>query len=329
MTHARCAHLANANIRRLLATVGSGETRTEAPVEVTQRDWRSPHYFNEEQYNRLAAVMSQIAAAIGARLTHFFCCDLGVAPSSILQRFASCVSDLGIDEKTRCLTFGPAKDKPCGFLSFSAETARRCVTRLLGDSESDADPNRPLSSLEESLLGDLATAAMDAFLSPLLAHQDLRPGDRVVKGHPEIKFEPAQEVCAVTFTVTGSGSNEGDRMLFLSPCGILAPLVGKMQQSVRQSSSEELSRTLMEHVQQMPVTITARLGSTRVSFADIVELGRDDILLLDRSPHESIELLLGDRVIVRGRPVKAGEKRAVLVTEMATAPKTSKVATVT
>jgi flagellar motor switch protein FliM len=329
MTHARCAHLAHTNIRQLLASVGSGRVRNDSPVEATKRDWRSPHYFSEDQYNRLAAVMSQVAAAIGARLTHFFCCDLEVAPSSILQRFAGSLGDLGIDEKARCVTFGPVKDKPCGFLSLSAETARRWVTRLLGDSESDADANRPFSSLEESLLVDLATAALDAFLSPLLAHQDLRPGDGILKGDPGIELDPTQEVCAVTFTVRDSSSSEGDRMLFVTPCSVLAPLVGKVQQTVRQSVPEEMSRTLMEHVQQMPVKVIARLGSTKLSFADVVELGRNDILLLDRSPHESIELLLGDRVIVRGRPVKAGGKRAVLVTELAgvASPKTSKAAT--
>jgi flagellar motor switch protein FliM len=309
--------------------MGSSDAPQEAPVEVTKRDWRSPHYFTEDQYNRLAALMSQVAAALAARLTHFFCCDLEVAPSSIVQRFAGCVNDLGVDDKARRLTFGPAKDKPCGFLRLGAETARRWVTRLLGDSESDTDPNRPLSTLEESLLGDLAAAAMDAFLAPLLAHQNLRPGDRLVKGDARVEFDPTQEVCAVTFTVTGSGSKE-DRMLFVTPCGVLAPLVGKTQQTTRQSAPEELSRTLMEHVQQMPVTITARLGCTKLSFADIVELGRDDILLLERTLNESIELLLGDQVIVRGRPVKAGERRAVLVTELAAAAgqKTSKPATV-
>jgi flagellar motor switch protein FliM len=327
MTQARCTHLGSANIRRLLATMGSSGAQDEAPAEVTKRDWRSSHYFSEDQYNRLAAVLSQVAVTIGARLTHFFCCDLEVAPSSILQRFAGCITDLGIDEKTRCLTFGPAKSRPCGFLSFSSETARRWVTRLLGDSESDADPNRPLSVLEESLLSDLAAATLEAFLAPLAAHQDLRPGDRLLKGNPDIEIEPTQEVCAVTFTVTGSDSGQGDQMLFLTPCNVLAPLVGRAQQTARQNSPEELSRILMEHVQQMPVTITARLGSTRLSFADVVELGRDDILLLDRALHESVELLLGNRVIVRGRCVKTGEKRAVLVTELAAAPKTSKAAT--
>ena len=104
---------------------------------------------------------------------------------------------------------------------------------------------------------------MEAFLSPLRAHQELRPGDRLIRDEPAVRFEQAQEICMIVFAVTDGESSEKDELLFLLPCSLLAPLVGKARQAVQQISPEELSRTLMEHVQQMPISITARLASRR------------------------------------------------------------------
>jgi flagellar motor switch protein FliM len=322
MTRSPSIHVSRSSIRQLLAAVGSAGVRDEAGVEATPYNWRSPRCFTEEQYNGLAAVMSQVAAVLGTKLTHHFSKEVTVAPSSITQHFGAGLDELGIYGRRHTLVFGPTKDKPCGFLSLTTETALRWVRLLLGDSEPDEDPNRPLSSLEESLLGDLAVEVTNTFLSPLRSHQNLSPADRLAAGSPSIRFEPTQEICTLLFTVTNSDAKEGesDDMLFVAPCSILAPLVGKSRHAVQQISAEELSRILMEHIQQIPIMVTVRLASTRLGFGELLELGRDDILLLDRSLDEPIELLLDDRVIFRGRAARSGGQRAVLVTEPADNP---------
>ena len=308
-------HLNSSNVLRLLATAGSNRAADAAPADAPRHNWRSPHYFNEDQYNRLAAVMSQVAAAIGAGLTRFFNRELSVVPASIAQHFASGLRDLGVAEGRYYLTFAAGKDKAGGFLSITAETALHWVGRLLGDAGSQADPSRSFSSLEESLLLDLITAVMDAFLTPLRTHQELRPGDRLIKNDPAVRFEPAQEVCMIVFAVTDGESSEKDEVMFLLPCGLLASTVGKSRQAVQQMSPEELSRTLMEHVQQMPVTVTARLACTTLSFEELLDLSGNDVLLLDRSLDEPLELLVEDRIVFRGRAARSGGRRAVAITQ--------------
>jgi len=314
------AHLNSSNFRRLLAAVGSDHAADVAPTEAVKYNWRSPRYFNEDQYNRLAAVMSQVAAAVGAGFSRFFNKELAVVPASIAQHFAGPLRDLGIAEGRYYLMLTAGKDKTCGFLSITTATALRWVKRLLGDAGSDADPNQALSSLEESLLVDLLTAVTEAFLSPLRAHQELRPGDRLIKGEPAVRFEPSQELCMIVFAVTGDESSEKDEVLFLLPCSLLAALVGKARQAVQQVSPEELSRTLMEHVQQIPISITARLACATLSFEELLELDGDDILVLDKSLDEPIELLVEDRIVFRGRAARSGGRRAVVITQSTSTP---------
>lgn len=328
MSRPSTAPLNHLSFRRLLAAVGSDRAADTTPLEAAKYNWRSPRYFNEDQHNRLAAVMSQVAVAVGAGFSRFFNKELAVAPTSVGQHFAGRLRDLGIAGDRYYLTLAADKDKTCGFVSVTAETALRWVKRLLGDTGSDPDSNRALSSLEESLLVDLLAGVMDAFLSPLRAHQELRPADRLVKGEPAVRFDPAQEVCMIVFAVTGAEAGEKDEVLFLLPCVLLAPLVGKARQAVQQVPPEELSRTLMEHVQQMPITITARLASTMVSFEELIDLGSDDVLLLDKSLDEPIELLVENRIVLRGRPARSDGQRAVVITQSTSTslPKASKTA---
>jgi flagellar motor switch protein FliM len=313
MSRLPAAHLNHAHLRRLLQAVGSSTAAEADAIEATKHNWRSPHYFTEEQYNRLAAVMSQVAAVIAAGLGRYFNRELTVSPASISQHFAGSAQDLGIAQSRYSLTFGG--DVNCGFLSVTAETALRWVTQLLGDTGSAA-ANRALSSLEESLLIDLVTAVADAFLSPLRAHRQLQPGDRLLQDDPALPLEPAQEVCRIIFSITGSQPEERkDEVLFLLPCSLLAPLVGKGTQALQQISPEELSRTLQEHVQQMPVTVTARLTHTTLDFGELLGLETEDILLLDKPLDESVELLVEDRVVFRGHVARSAARRAVVVTQ--------------
>jgi len=308
-------YLNSSSFLRLRTALESNPAGETLPADVVKYNWRSPRYFNEDQRNRLAAAMSQVAAAMGTAFTHSFNRETTVAPTSIAQHFSGRLRDLGLSDGRYYLAFAGGKDKGWGLLSLTAETALRWVKRLLGDSGSDTDTNRALSSLEESLLVDLAATAMEAFLAPLRAHQELRVGDHLVKDDPQVQFEPAQELCMIVFTVAGSESQEKDEVLFLLPCSLVAPLAGKSRQAAPPTPPEELSRMLMEHVQQMPITIAARLGHTALRFEELLELGRDDVLLLDRSLDETIELLVDGRVVFRGRVAQSDGRRAVVITQ--------------
>jgi len=321
---AASANLSYAKVRRLLAAIGSARAVEDAATQVAVHDWRHPHCFIEDQLNRLSAVAGLAATAIAGQLAHFFHCELSVAAAPVTQQFAGSRQETESSGERYYLTFGPARDNPCGFFSITARTALRWVTRLLGDAELKDDANRPLASLEESLLGDLIIALAETFLASLRPHQDLRPGERVTRDAPMLRFEPAQEIGTIVFAITEKDSTEKDEVLFLLPCSTLAPVVGKNRQAAHAIPAEELSRILMEHVALMPVTVTARLARIMVRSEEFLDLEGGDILLLDKPIAEPMELLVDGRVAFRARPAAVGGHRAVLILESAVQPAAQK-----
>jgi flagellar motor switch protein FliM len=216
-------------------------------------------------------------------------------------------------------------------VAITSQTALAWVAQLLGDADAARDPNRALSSLEESLLSDLVTAVLEAFLAPWRALQNmgspnakervgepLRPAGPCTKGQPNLQFERSEEVARIVFAVQSAEPGESAEIAFVLPCSRLAALAGKTTPAAPPKvSPQELSRALMEHLQEVPVTLQATLASTTLTFQEILDLGPGDILLLDQSIDGLAELSLDGRVAFRGRPARAQGRYAVVVVESA------------
>jgi flagellar motor switch protein FliM len=317
MTTRQTYPLSSEKVRRLLAAVGSAYEQDRDLGPVAEYDWRDPHYFNEDQLNRLAATMSQTAAHMAEVFVHFHHGTFDVSPVSITQHFASDLPNQAEMEHDYYLPFGPEKGPPCGFAVLSRETARTWVALLLGEAGPDRNSEQTLSPLEISLLSDLTTALVESFLVPLQRHHHLQANRPLGQGQPSIQYELTEEICRIAFRVKEGGAEENAEVAFLLPGGTLAALVGQTTTAAPRVTPQEVARALMEHLLQMRVTLSARLAATSVRFREVLDLGPGDILLLGKSIEEPLELVVDDRTIFRGRPVKADGRCAVLVTQLA------------
>jgi len=321
MTGASVNSLSKARMRRLLAAVGSVPSQDRTVGEVRPYDWRDPHWLNADQTSRLTAAMGQIATKLGGVFTRFFNCKFKVSLTAATPHFAGDLYRLIDMDRLHCLTFGPEDQPSCGFLAIPSGTTIDWVTRLLGDADAAGDPDRSLSSLEESLLSDLMTAVIEAFVAPMRSHEVLQSSGRLSKGQPPIQFEPTEEICRITFLVKQADKDDEVNITFVLSCGPLAALAGKAPKSTAQPTPDELSRTLLEHLQQMPVTVTARLATVPVGFQEVLDLGSGDILLLDKQVHDMVELVIEGRTVsFRGHPVQSKGQYAILIRESQAGP---------
>lgn len=313
-------HLGKAKIRQLLAAVGSAPAAEEAIGDATPYDWRDPHCLNADQLNRLAAVMSQTAVKLGDVFSRFFNRDFDVSPTAVTQHFAGDLRRSFDPDGNYCLMFGPEGGPSCGFLAISPQTTTGWVSRLLGDNEAAGDADRPLSTFEESLLSDLVAAVIEVFLASLRPHETLVPDGRLSKGQPSIQFERTEGVSRIAFRIKEADKDEVSDITFLLSCSRLAALVGKPPAAAPRTTPQELSQMLMEHLQQMPVTVTTRLATAKIGFQEVLDLTPGDVLLLDKPIQEMVELAIEGRVAFRGRAAQSEGRYAVLIRESSTGP---------
>ena len=305
-------------IRQLLAAAGSGPKQDTTQIDTTDYSWREPHYFSTEQLVELENLTGKIAAAVAERFTGFCNSPFDATIASTTQHFADEFLERPSDEaqKDYYLAFGADREPPCGLIGIPEQTAAVWAKELLGDSVSDEDSTRDQSQLEKSLLLDLRSALIGVFSGPGAAC-GFRPAASIVRGRWPLELEGTEEICKISFNVKKADSEESTAAYLLIACSRLAPLLGKSVQAVDAFSAADISKAVLNHLQNMRVTVTAQLATTMLSFEEIMDLQAGDILLLDKRVDEPVELIAHGRKICRGRPAKSAGEYAVKITATA------------
>ena len=72
----------------------------------------------------------------------------------------------------------------------------------------------------------------------------------------------------------------------------------------------------LEQVFDVPVTVSAVLGSSRMPVGDLLKLAPGAVLELDRKVGEAIDIFVNNRLVARGEVVLVDERLGVTMTEI-------------
>ena len=72
----------------------------------------------------------------------------------------------------------------------------------------------------------------------------------------------------------------------------------------------------LEAVFDVPVKISAVLGSSRMQVSDLLKLGAGSVVELDRKVGEAIDIYVNNRLVARGEVVLVEDKLGVTMTEI-------------
>lgn len=319
MTGQGANNLSKEKIQQLLMAVGSKPTEDNTQLETTDYNWHEPHYFSSEQLVKIDDFAKTAAAEMAEKFSTFCRSKFNVTIKSVTQHFVDeFLCQLSNDEpKYYYLPFGTGQEHLCGLIGIPKLTAVTWATQLLGDSESEKDPDKNLSQLEESLMLDLASVLIEGF-SDLFTNCDFQPAGSIVKDQWPLELNGTEELCKISFDVKKVDSEEGDsEAYFLILCSEMRPITGEKAQDYVDFSTEDISKMILEHLQEMPVFITGKLASAVLTFEEIMDLQPDDILLLDKKVDQPAELIVGGRTVYYGSPAKSTGKYAVAITNTA------------
>jgi len=307
-------------IQQLLKAIGSEPKEDTAQVDATDYNWQEPHYFNNEQLVKLDNFADAAASGVSQKFARLCRSEFNVTISSTTQHYAYDILSQLLDgeQQDYYLPFGTSQEHMCGLIGIPGQTAVNWARQLLGDSESEKEPGGDMSPLEESLLLDLASALVEVFSGPdkALAFQ---PATSIVRGQWPLEAEGTEEICKISFDVKKADSEKSSEAYFLVLCSELTPIAGRMAQEPGGFSTEDISKVILGHLQEMPVLISTQLASAVLSFEELMNLQADDILLLDKRIDQPVDLIVDDRTVYYGRPAKSAGKYAVTITTSATA----------
>lgn len=310
-------NLSKKKIQQLLAAVGvEPEEDTKQNIEAFDYNWNQPHYFGRKQSKKLQAFAEKAATIMTEKLTDCCQADFNVTITSTSEHFANEFLDPSSDSWQRdyFLAFGADRDNSCGLVGIPLETAVVLVAQLLGENKSEENSEKNLSELEESLLLDVVSCFVEAFCESC-ADLGLLTAGKVVTGQFPLDLEGQEELFKIAFEIKKTESKNASKAYFLIPCDELGPVVGKTVQAAEMFSEAQISEAILEHLQQMQVSVMAQLGSVILPFEHVLNLEVDDILILSKKVDEPVKLVVEGLELFRGMLAKSAGQYALVITD--------------
>jgi flagellar motor switch protein FliM len=311
--------LSRENLRQLLASVGSMASDVSAPA-YTEFDWHACRCFSREQLEQLSTFVQPLGPAMAETLEGFCRQSFEVTVQPVQQASARTlmqeVTDSGA--ASYLLLLGRDTDEPCGAFWMPAQTARVWAQLLLGDSDPADDSGERLSSLEESLLCDLATACVGA-LGAIHPVFDLQSEAELASGELPEHWDPSEAFVKIVQTVKPTDAEHATEAVLMLPCSSFAEVVGHTAGG-QAAADTDYSSLIMANMHGLPVSMQVQLSRVVLTLEQLMSLRVDDVLVLDQRIDQCTDVILDERVVFRAVPGKKQGKQAVLITECVAAP---------
>jgi flagellar motor switch protein FliN/FliY len=309
-------NLTKEKIQQLLNAVGAQpKENTQDNIETSDYNWKQARYFNRSQLETIEEFAKNVANKCGENFTNLYRNDFTGAITSISQHFAGEFSDPNNTQNHYYLAFASNEGQAFGLVCIPLQTAVVWTTELLGETKQSKEPDREFSRLEESLLSDIAHCIIKAF-SDCCEGCDFNPDPNIIKDQLPVEIDDTRELCKITLKPSKAGSEDGPEAYLLLFCDRLQSLFKQNIQTGKNPSEQDIKKAMLEHIHKVPISVTARLGSAVLTFEEMMCLQADDILLMDKSVNEPLDLLIEGKTILRGSPVKCDGKYAVLITQL-------------
>ena len=307
--------LSRKKLQQLVAAARAQAADDSSQIEAIEHQWHKPNCFSTSQLKKLDGFARKLARGISVEFGEFYHNDFDVTVTGISQHFAEEFrrKAAGDEQDFYYLAFSDEKNGWQGLVGITGPTAAEWASKLLGGVSASEESSVKLSQLEESLLCDVVALIVKVF-SDSSATFNLTSGD-FVRGRLPFDLGENQELCRLGFDFKESGSEKTTQTYLLAPCSMLQAVAGH-ERKKRSLSAEQMSVAMLDHVYDMPVTVTVRLASGVLTFEELMNLQAGDIALLDRKVDEPIEVLAGDKTVLCGRPAKSAGRYAVVVTQV-------------
>ncbi|MEJ2137362.1 MAG: flagellar motor switch protein FliN [Desulfofustis sp.] len=83
------------------------------------------------------------------------------------------------------------------------------------------------------------------------------------------------------------------------------------------SAPEETSQSRgLQFLYDVPLQVSVEVGRCKILLKDLLEMGAGQIIELDKSTDEPLDLYVNSRLIARGKPVMVGDKFGIKLTDV-------------
>ncbi|MDR4509060.1 MAG: flagellar motor switch protein FliM [Candidatus Brocadiaceae bacterium] len=310
------AILSNEEVDALLNAIENGQVLVGQKAEKSKEkkiqhyDFRRPDRFPREQKRRLQKMSEEMADIIGFTLSSYLRTSVRVELIAIeelsYEIFVNSFTDIVC---ANVLHLKPLSGRGC--LTVDVGYCLAIVDRGLGGPGKIPQKTRPLTLVEEAIIASVFTNVLDEVKASWHDLAELQWS--IEKTDRDLKTlqvaSSTESMISINFATNGDLGN--GTIILCIPVITLEMLM--MKTVVSPLEKEEEMILIRNLLQEIEVNITAVLGTTQLSFHELLKLKIGDVIKLDNRVTGDICLEIDEKPKYTGKPGIVGKKMAFKV----------------
>jgi len=268
-------------------------------IEIKPYDFKRPERVSKDQMQALQQLHENFARNFGAALSGFLRMIVEVHIANCEQMtYGEFIAGLPNPTSFNLINVDQLDGQLC--LELSPLIIYPIIDRLLGGNNRDLFiPQRPLTMIEQRLIGQVIVRAMNALTEAWDGVRELTftAGDSESNPHLVQIVPPNEVVVVVTFEL--KMANRAGAVNLCIPFKVIEPIMGDLNaqqwfSSGKATDSEALAQRLAQNLSRATLTVTGVLAETSMTVRDLLALSRGDLITTEKPASQPAVLMVED-----------------------------------
>ena len=206
-------------------------------------------------------------------------------------------------------------------LEINPELVLTLIDRILGGPGKAPMAARELTLIEQSVIEKIVNRGLEALQEAWLKvghFQHKLTGYETTAQFVQV-VAPSEITAVIEFEV--KVNEVTGKMSMCIPYVVLEPIIGDLSAQKwftvgKKESTAETVESLTKVMKETYVPIVVRTGAAKITVQEMLRLKAGDVIRLDTSPHNEIDVLIENLVKLKGRPGVSSKKKALQVTKV-------------
>ncbi len=317
--------LSQSEIDNLLKALSTGELdaddyKDSAEKQVKVYNFSTPSKFSKEHLRTLETIFEHYGRLLYINLPAYLRKNVQVevmnAEAVLYKEYSQALSNpvlLGL------IDFEPLEGTIV--MEMATNLGYAIIDRMLGGSGASLERKREFSEIEISIIERMMTICVDLLREPWQNVVEVHPRLTRIETNPQFAqiISPQEMVAIVTMSVR-IGDVDGLMNICL-PYMTLENVMDKLNTkywfaALKEKDENSYEEAIESLISQSVIPIKARLGMTNISVTEFVNLQKGDIIKLESSIGDELEVFVGNIKKFKALPGSSNENYAVRVTSI-------------
>lgn len=318
--------LSQSEIDALLSAISTGEMDAEELKKEEKKkkekvyDFKRALRFSKDQFRSLTRIHENFARL----LTSYFSAQL----RSYVHITVASVEQLPYEEFVRSVpsmtilnVFQAPPLEGRMLIEVNPNIAYTMLDRMLGGIGTSFNKIDNLTEIETKLISQIFDKSLNPFKEAWSSVIEIEPEMETFEVNTQFLQMASPNETVVVISLSIAVGEVSGMMNICIPHVVLEPVIQKLSMHQWMTEKKKASTTrdtflLQTHVQEVSVDVHALLGTTELSVGDLLQLGEDDVILLNSRIDEPITLKVGEYPKFKVQPGLSSKKLAVQIMEV-------------